>query len=110
MSYGAVTALLAGTYAGLVFLLRDLLPSQRSSLAVATSTLAVAALFNPLRRRIQGLVDRRFNRSRYDLARVIEGFAERLRTEVDLDQLGRDLQMADSESMHPRSIALWLRD
>lgn len=110
VSYGAVTALLAGTYAGLVFMLRDLLPSQGSSLAVAASTLAVAALFNPMRRRIQGLVDRRFNRSRYDLARIIEGFAERLRTEVDLDQLGRDLRLVASQSMHPRSIALWMRD
>ena len=75
VSYGAVTALLAGTYAGLVFVLRDLLPSQGGSLAVAASTLAVAALFNPLRRRVQAFVDRRFNRSRYDLSRTIEAFS-----------------------------------
>ncbi len=110
VSYGAVTALLAGTYAGLVFVLRDLLPSQGGSLAVAASTLAVAALFNPLRRRVQAFVDRRFNRSRYDLSRTIEAFSQRLRTEVDLDQLGRDFQDVAGESMHPKSMTLWLRD
>ena len=110
VSYGAITALLAGTYAGLVFVLRDLLPSQGGSLAVAASTLAVAALFNPLRRRVQAFVDRRFNRSRYDLSRTIDAFSQRLRTEVDLDQLGRDLQTVAAESMHPKSMSLWLRD
>lgn len=109
VSYGVVTALLAGAFAGLVFLLRGLLPSQGSSLAVAASTLAVAALFNPLRRRVQAVVDRRFNRSRYDLSHTIEEFSQRLRTEVDLDQLGRDLQVVAAESMHPKSMSLWLR-
>ena len=109
VSYGAVTALLAGTYAGLVFVLGDLLPSQGSSLTVAASTLAVAGLFNPLRRRVQAFVDRRFNRSRYDLSRTIDAFSQRLRTEVDLDQLGRDLQVVAAESMHPKSMSLWLR-
>jgi len=69
VSYGAVTALLAGAYVALVFVLGDLLPSRGNSLVVAASTLTVAALFNPLRRRVQSIVDRRFNRSRYDLAR-----------------------------------------
>jgi hypothetical protein len=110
VSYGAVTALLAGTYVALVFVMGDLLPSRGSSLVVAASTLAVAALFNPLRRRVQSIVDRRFNRSRYDLSRTIEAFSHRLRTEVDLDQLGRDLQDVAAESMHPKSVSLWLRD
>ncbi len=109
VSYGAVTALLAGAYAGLVFVLGDLLPSGSNSLAVAASTLAVAALFNPLRRRVQDFVDRRFNRSRYDLARTIEAFAQRLRTEVDLDQLGRDFQFVAADTMNPASVSLWLR-
>jgi hypothetical protein len=110
VSYGAVTAVLAGTYVALVFVLGDLLPSRGNSLVVAASTLAVAALFNPLRRRVQSIVDRRFNRSRYDLARTIEAFSQRLSTEVDLDQLGRDLQVVATDSMHPKSISLWLRD
>ena len=110
VSYGAVTALLALTYVALVFVLGDLLPSQGNSLVVAASTLAVAALFNPLRRRVQSIVDRRFNRSRYDLSRTIEAFSQRLRTEVDLDELGRDLQLVAADSMHPKSMSLWLRD
>ena len=110
VSYGVVTVLLAGAYVGLVFVLGDLVPSQGNSLVVAASTLAVAALFNPLRRRVQDFVDRRFNRSRYDLARTIEGFAERLRTEVDLEQLGRDLQFVAADTMNPTSMSLWLRD
>jgi hypothetical protein len=110
VSYGAVTALLVGTYVAFVFVLGDLLPSRENSLVVAASTLAVAGLFNPLRRRVQDFVDRRFNRSRYDLSRTIEAFSQRLRTEVDLDQLGRDLQDVAADSMHPKSISLWLRD
>ncbi len=110
VSYGAVTALLAGTYVALVFVLGDLLPSRGNSLVVAASTLAVAGLFNPLRRRVQDFVDRRFNRSRYDLSRTIEAFSQRLRTEVDPEQLGRDLQLVVAASMHPKSMSLWLRD
>jgi len=108
VSYGLLTAVLAGSYIGLVFVLRDLLPFQ-GGLPVAASTLAVAALFNPLRRRVQSLVDRRFNRSHYDRARTIEAFSQRLRTEVDLDELARDLQAVATESMQPTSISLWLR-
>jgi hypothetical protein len=109
LSYGIVTALLAGAFVGLVVVLGGVLPTRGSSLAVAASTLAVAALFNPLRYRVQGRVDRRFNRSRYDLERTIEAFSERLRSEADLDRIGRDLQDVAAESMHPRSISLWLR-
>jgi hypothetical protein len=109
LSYSVVTVLLAGAYAGLVFGLGRLLPLQRSSLVVAASTLAVAALFNPLRRRVQEFVDRRFNRSRYDLSRTVEAFSQHLSTVVDLDQLGRDLQLVAAESMHPKTMSLWLR-
>ena len=108
LSYGLLTVLLAGAYVGLVFLLRELLPFE-GGLPVAISTLGVAAAFNPLRRRVQAFVDQRFNRSRYDAARVIEGFSRRLRTEVDLDQLGRDLLAVAVESMQPVSVSLWLR-
>lgn len=108
VSYGVVSVLLAGAYVGLVFVLRDLLPLE-GGVPVAASTLAVAALFNPLRRRVQTFVDRRFNRSRYDAARTIEAFSQRLGTEVDLDELGRDLQAVAAESMQPTSVSLWLR-
>ena len=109
LSYGVLTVLLAGAYVGLVFVLRELLPFQ-GSLPVAISTLGVAAAFNPLRRKVQSFVDQRFNRSRYDAARVIDRFSGRLRTEVDLDQLGHDLLGVAAESMQPASIALWLRE
>jgi signal transduction histidine kinase len=109
VSYGIVTALLAGAFVGLVVVLGGVLPTRGSSLAVAGSTLAVAALFNPLRYRVQGVVDRKFNRSQYDLERTIEAFSQRLRTEADLDRIGRDLQDVAAESMHPKSISLWLR-
>jgi hypothetical protein len=109
VSYGVVTALLLGAYGALVFGLRDLLPVQ-GSVAVAVSTLAVAAMFNPLRSRIQNLVDMRFNRSRYDIARTIEAFSERLRTEVDMDELARDLKAVAVDSMQPVYLSLWLRD
>ena len=109
LSYGVLTVLLAGAYVGLVFVLRELLPFQ-GSLPVAISTLGVAAAFNPLRRKVQAFVDQRFNRSRYDAARVIDGFSRRLRTEVDLDQLGHDLLGVAAESMQPASMALWLRE
>jgi hypothetical protein len=109
VSYAVVTILLAGAYVGLVFGLGTVIPNQGSSLVVASSTLAVAALFNPLRRWVQAIVDRRFNRSRYDLSRTIEAFAQRLSSEVDLDQIGRDLQSVTAESMHPKTMGLWLR-
>ena len=109
LSYGVLTVLLAGAYVGLVFLLRELLPFE-GGLPVAASTLGVAALFNPLRRRVQVFVDKRFNRSRYDVERIIDGFSQRLRIEVDLDRLGRDLQAVATESMQPATISLWLRE
>jgi hypothetical protein len=109
--YGVLTALLLGVYAGLVVLLGGLLnPADGSSeLAVAASTLAVAALFQPLRRRVQAVVDRRFNRSRYDAIRTVEAFSARLRDQVDLDTLSAELLGVVDHTVQPTQASLWLR-
>ena len=109
--YGLLTALLAGVYATGVFVVGQLLDPATgdSALAVAGSTLAVAALFQPLRRRIQRLVDLRFNRSRYDAVRTVEAFSGRLRAEIDLDSLSAELLAVVDQTMQPVQASLWLR-
>jgi hypothetical protein len=106
--YGLLTATLGLVYAGLVLVLGQLL-GQDSSWAVAGATLAVAALFQPARRRIQQAVDRRFNRRRYDAAKTIEAFSTRLREEIDLDTLSAELLAVVDQTMEPTRVSLWLR-
>jgi hypothetical protein len=108
LAYGLLTLLLGLCYAAVVLALGQLLPRD-SSLAVAAGTLAVAALFQPARRRVQETVDRRFDRRRYDAARTIQAFSARLRDEVDLDTLTGELVAVVERTMQPTSASLWLR-
>ncbi|HEX6012386.1 MAG TPA: hypothetical protein VFY87_11410, partial [Geminicoccaceae bacterium] len=111
LAYGLLTVLLGLVYVAGVFALGRLLNQggEPSAFAVAASTLAVAALFQPARRRLQAAVDRRFNRARYDAARTVEAFSARLRDEIDLDTLTAELLAVADQTMQPTRASLWLR-
>lgn len=107
-----MTAILALLYFGLIFALQYLFQGmfkQNNDVAIVVSTLAIAALFQPLRRRIQRLIDRRFYRSKYDAVRTLAAFSATLRNEVDLDDLNRQLVAVVQETMQPTHVTLWLR-
>ncbi|HEY6280135.1 MAG TPA: hypothetical protein VIX86_27915 [Streptosporangiaceae bacterium] len=107
ISYAIITAVLAGIFAGLVVLATGVLPFK-TPVAVAVSTLAVAALFNPLRKRVQRAVDRRFNRARYNAEAVVADFTTRLRQTVDLGTVQGDLVGVVREAFQPAHVSLWL--
>ena len=109
VSYTLVTGLVVGVYLGCVALLTHVLP-VRGSVGIAVSVLAAAALFNPLRRRVQAAVDRRFDRSRYDAERVMGQFSVQLRDQVDIDVLGEGLLGVVNEVLAPAHLSLWLRE
>jgi len=110
--YGTLTALLALLYFGLIFALQSLFQGlfhQNNAVAIVVSTLVIAALFQPLRHRIQRFIDRRFYRSKYDAAKTMEAFSATLRNEVDLGQLREHLLNVVQETMQPAHVSLWLR-
>jgi hypothetical protein len=108
--YGALTALLALAYFAIVVVLQNAIPgADDSDLTIAGSTLAVAALFRPLRERIQDFIDRRFYRRKFDAQRTVESFSSRLREDVDLDHLSADLLEVVRDTMQPVHASLWLR-
>jgi hypothetical protein len=108
LAYAIVTGLLIGLYAGLVLLATRIL-SVHTPVAVAAATLAAAALFNPVRRRVQQIVDRRFNRARYDADQTVIAFAARLKDAVDLDSIRDDLAGVVHHALEPAHVSLWIR-
>ena len=109
LAYAIVTGLLVGVYAGLVLLATQVL-SVRAPVAVAASTLAAAALFTPVRRRVQRVVDRRFNRLRYDGDRMVEAFAVRLKDAVDLETVRADLGGVVNQALEPGHVSVWINE
>ena len=109
LAYAIVTGLLVGVYAGLVLLATQVL-AIKSPVAVAGSTLVAAALFSPLRSRVQRAVDRRFNRARYDADEMVAAFAARLKDAVDLDAVGADLAGAVQRALEPAHVSMWINN
>jgi hypothetical protein len=110
--YGSLTATLVALYFGGIVVLQRIfltLTGQESTLAVVASTLLIAALFTPLRRRIQSFIDRRFYRKKYDARKTLEAFSAKLRDETDLQALNSELVGVVRETMHPAHVSLWLR-
>ena len=110
--YGPLTATLVGLYFGSIVLLQRVfvvLTGEQSTLAIVASTLAIAALFTPLRRRIQSFIDKRFYRNKYDARKTLEAFSTRLRDETDLQTLNNDLVGVVTETLQPAHVSLWLR-
>ena len=107
LAYAIVTGLLVGVYAGLVLLATQVF-TIRSPVAVAAATLAAAALFNPVRHRVQRVVDRRFNRARYDADKAVSAFAGRLQDAVDLDSVNEDLARVVTRSLEPAHLSVWV--
>jgi hypothetical protein len=111
IAYGLITAILVAAYAGIVIVIGGPLGDAAGgdSISVALSTLAVAALFQPVRRRIQAIVDRRFDRARIDAERTTAAFSERLRDEVDIETVTTDLALTATSTVAPSRLAIWLR-
>ena len=107
VAYAIVTGLLVGVYAGLVLLTTQVFRFH-TPVAVAASTLAAAALFNPVRRRVQQIVDRRFNRARYDADQTIAAFAARLKDAVNLDSVRDDLAGVVHQALEPAHVSVWI--